>query len=197
MSYFILLVGVTDAFAPSGLGQRRNTARSLGVDPSLLNELPNHMQSLHDAFTSISLSDAIDASPDVSDVVDAVQATVQAVAPAASEVAEEAAKDSGSGWFGFLTGPTEGLLQLIHSALVAVGLNQDAWGVSIIAMTLVIKAVTFPLTKTQLESTNKMQVRLSSTSSSLSQHLTRDAISSFVPLMSIVGVATYNQGNPS
>ena len=167
MSYFILLVGVAEAFAPSGLGQRRNTARSLGVDPSFLNELPNHMQSLHDAFTTISLSDAIDAAPDVSDVVDSVQATVQAVAPAASGVAEEAAKDSGSGWFGFLTGPTEGLLQLIHSTLVAVGLNQDAWGVSIIAMTLVIKAVTFPLTKTQLESTNKMQVRLSSTPSTL------------------------------
>ena len=31
--------------------------------------------------------------------------------------------------------------------------------ISIIVMTLIIKVATFPLTKTQLESTNKMQVR--------------------------------------
>jgi YidC/Oxa1 family membrane protein insertase len=37
------------------------------------------------------------------------------------------------------------------------GMSADAWGVSIIAMTIVIKLVTFPLTKQQLESTNKMQ----------------------------------------
>ena len=155
--HLVLVAGISDAFSPSGLGSRHNSALSLGVDASLLGELPNHVQSLHDVFTSISLSDALDAAPDVGGVVDAVQDTVQAVTPAAS-VAEEAAKDSGNGWFGFLTGPTEGLLQLIHSALVAVGLNQDAWGVSIIAMTIVIKLLTFPLTKTQLESTNKMQV---------------------------------------
>ena len=155
--HLALLARASDAFSPIGFSSRHNSACSLGVDPSLLGELPNHVQSLHDAFTSTSLSDAIDAAPDVAGVVDAVQDTVQAVAPAAS-VAEQAAQDSGNGWFGFLTGPTEGLLQLIHSTLVAVGLNQDAWGVSIIAMTIVIKLLTFPLTRTQLESTNKMQV---------------------------------------
>jgi YidC/Oxa1 family membrane protein insertase len=42
-------------------------------------------------------------------------------------------------------------------ATSAIGTN--AWGVSIIVMTVVIKAATYPLTRSQLESTNKMQVR--------------------------------------
>lgn len=74
----------------------------------------------------------------------------------AGAVVDEAAK-SDNGWFGFLTTPIELLLQAIHAALVSVGLSADAWGVTIIAMTLLIKLGTFPLTKTQLESTNKMQ----------------------------------------
>jgi YidC/Oxa1 family membrane protein insertase len=139
------LFGVADAFAPSSnFGtHRRNTARSLGLDPSsLLQELPNHVQSLHHALTSISLSDGMD-----------VAGFMDSAAPAAAEV--EAVDN---GWFGFLTGPTMGLLQLIHGGLVSVGVSADSWGVSIIALTILIKIVTFPLTKTQLESTNKMQV---------------------------------------
>ena len=73
-------------------------------------------------------------------------------------VAEEAAKPN-NGWFGFLTGPTMAFLQLIHTGLVGVGLNSNSWGVSIIVLTLTIKLLTFPLTKQQLESTQKMQVR--------------------------------------
>lgn len=44
--------------------------------------------------------------------------------------------------------------------LTGMGMSADAWGVSIIVMTIVIKLLTFPLTKQQLESTNKMQVRI-------------------------------------
>jgi membrane protein insertase Oxa1/YidC/SpoIIIJ len=58
-----------------------------------------------------------------------------------------------------MVGKSEHLLQLIHSTLSGVGLSSNAWGVSIIGMTVVIKALTFPLTRSQLESTNKMQVR--------------------------------------
>jgi YidC/Oxa1 family membrane protein insertase len=58
-----------------------------------------------------------------------------------------------------LTGPTMALLELLHTGLVSVGVGQNAWGVSIIALTLLIKLLTYPLTKSQLESTNKMQVR--------------------------------------
>ena len=110
------------------------SARSFGVDPSAFQDLQEQLTS---AFGSLSLADAVDA------VADA--------APAAADAANN------NGWFGFLTGPTEGLLQAIHSVLVTVGLNGNAWGVSIIVLTLFIKAITFPLTKTQLESTNKMQ----------------------------------------
>jgi YidC/Oxa1 family membrane protein insertase len=73
---------------------------------------------------------------------------------AAAAAAVDAPPDYG--WFGFLTVPIEGLLQIIHSLIAATG-TANAWGVSIIVLTLLIKAVTFPLTKTQLESTNKMQ----------------------------------------
>lgn len=141
-----------EAFAPSSIGHQRagqrvaaasTTSRAFSpmMDPSHLPDLPNQIQSLNDAFMSSSLS-----------LADAVQA----VDPS-GEVVEAAAK-SGNGWFGFLTGPTMGLLQIIHSTLVGVGLSSDSWGVSIIALTVLIKLLTYPLTKAQLESTNKMQV---------------------------------------
>lgn len=80
-------------------------------------------------------------------------------ADAAAKAIAEAppAADAGNGWFGFLTLPIEFLLQAIHGALSSGGVSSNAWGVSIIGMTVVIKALTFPLTKSQLESTNKMQ----------------------------------------
>lgn len=84
-------------------------------------------------------------------VMDASQSTV---APAA----DAAATSAQNGWFGFLTGPIEGLIAIIHSSLVAVGVSENAWGVSIVGMTVLIKLLTFPLTKQQLESTQKMQV---------------------------------------
>ena len=117
-----------------------STARAFGVDPSQFSDISQHVHSLQDAFTSFSLADAVDAVVDAGDV---------------AAVTEAAKTDNG--WFGFLTGPTQGLLQFIHSVFVAVGVSGNAWGVSIIVLTILIKAVTFPLTKTQLESTNKMQ----------------------------------------
>lgn len=131
------------------------TARSFGVDPSVFQDIPQHIQHLPDAFSSLTLSDAMDALTDpISNAADAVSA---AVAPAAPVVEEVAKKDAG--WFGFLTEPISGLLQFLHSALVAMGMDANSWGISIVALTVLIKVVTFPLTKTQLESTNKMQVR--------------------------------------
>jgi len=64
---------------------------------------------------------------------------------------------SSNGWFGFLTGPIEFLLQVIHQGFVTVGLDANSWGLSIAAMTILIKLLTYPLTKQQLESTSKMQ----------------------------------------
>jgi YidC/Oxa1 family membrane protein insertase len=141
---YLLLVGASQAFAPvhrfsSSRIAGATSARSMAVDPHFFNDIPNHMQSLQDAFSSISLSDAM---PD---------------ADAVAAIGDEVAK-SDNGWFGFLEGPIELLLQGIHSMLVSVGMSANAWGLTIIAMTIFIKLATFPLTKTQLESTNKMQV---------------------------------------
>lgn len=129
-----------NAFAPVGMSavSRQSTARTFSpMDPSNLQELPHHITSFHDAMSTFSIAD-----------LDAAAIPVEEVA----EVAK-----SGNGWFGFLTEPTMAFLRLIHDALNAVGLDSNSWGVSIIALTLTIKLLTFPLTKTQLESTQKMQ----------------------------------------
>lgn len=72
-------------------------------------------------------------------------------------VQDAAAAGTDNGWFGFLTGPIEFLLQVLHQIFNGVGLEANSWGLSIIAMTVFIKLVTYPLTKQQLESTTKMQ----------------------------------------
>jgi YidC/Oxa1 family membrane protein insertase len=164
-SKLLVLVAVCDAFAPTKFGAPRSTARSLSIDPSILHHLPNQVQSLQDAFSSMSLSagpdtsglmNAMMSSSEPSSAIDMAGVVAQNAAPAADAVTEAAA--DGNGWFGFLVGPTEFLLQSIHSVLNGVGVTENAWGISIIVMTLVIKLLTFPLTQTQLQSTNKMQV---------------------------------------
>jgi YidC/Oxa1 family membrane protein insertase len=146
-SILLLSIGTAGAFfVPSTSTscarsrQQQPTALSFGVDPSAFHDIPNHMQSLQDVFSTFSLADAMDAVPD-----------------AAAGAVEEAAKNDNGG-FGFLTGPIKGLLQVIHSGIVATGTKENAWGVAIILLTILIKIGTFPLTKAQLESTNKMQV---------------------------------------
>lgn len=146
---FALLVAGTEAFLPASSRTTfapqntisTTTARSFGVDPSAFHELPQHFDAFQGALTSFSLADAA-----------AVVADAADMAPDAAVVA-----DAGNGWFGFLVGPISGLLQVIHSSLVGVGVSGNAWGVSIIALTVLVKALTFPLTKTQLEGTTKMQ----------------------------------------
>lgn len=122
----------TVAFAPSSIIRTQPlTQRSAIFDPSILADAHQHLDSLSNVFSSMSLADAADA-------------------------AATAAKDD-NGWFGFLEGPIEFILGLIHQALVGVGMDADAWGLTIIVMTVIIKLATYPLTKQQLESTNKMQ----------------------------------------
>lgn len=113
-----------------------SSARHLGVDPSLFHDLPHH---LTHAFNTFNLAD-------------------DSAVVAASDVVNEVVKKD-AGWFGFLTEPIALLLQAIHSGLGAAGMSANSWGVSIVTLTVLIKLATFPLTKTQLESTNKMQVR--------------------------------------
>lgn len=150
------------SFAPpaSFRSSTSSSSKLAAIDPSSLHELPNHVDSLHHFFSSLTLADldvdTVTASS-LSAVVSAPMDTSAAAADAAAAAADSA---NNNGWFGFLTLPIEALLKLIHTLLTSVGMSADAWGVSIIAMTVVIKAATFPLTKSQLESTNKMQVRL-------------------------------------
>lgn len=157
------------AFAPNAFTRKSSGSSSrvgMAVDPS----------SLHDAFASTShflsdISAVVDATTAatggaLSQAVDAVSsgavdniaaAAGTAVAPAVDAAATADAAAS-NGWFGFLTGPIEGLLQIIHGTLVSMGMSKDAWGVSIIAMTVFIKILTYPLTSKQLESTSRMQL---------------------------------------
>ncbi len=145
-----LLLASVNAFAPTGMSPRQSTAHAV-IDPSNLHDLSHHIQSFQDVMSSFSIADLDSAGLPVSDIA--------AAAPQiAADVAEEVSKPD-NGWFGFLTGPTMAFLNLIHTAFVAVGLDSNSWGVSIIALTLSIKLLTFPLTKSQLESTQKMQVR--------------------------------------
>jgi len=137
-----------DAFSPSPSFARATTSSSKlsAIDPSILFPdflTPDNVQS---AFSSVLLSD---------DFVNAVDASAAADAV---DAAGTAAAGSGNGWFGFMAVPIEGLLQLIHTAFVGVGMNGNSWGVSIIVLTVLIKLLTYPLTKTQLESTTKMQM---------------------------------------
>jgi 60Kd inner membrane protein len=145
------------AFSPSVLQRpsfgARSTARSFGIDPSHFTDALQQFTS-----TSVLLSDAMDgladAAASMDSLTDAVTSAVSTSTVSPDVVVEAAADDNG--WFGFLTYPIEGLLQIIHTAIAATG-TANAWGVTIIVLTILIKVVTFPLTKTQLESTNKMQ----------------------------------------
>lgn len=137
------------------------------MDPSLFgdfqsfhnfHDLPQHLDSIQSAFSSILLSDDLDLTSMVSDAPAAVSDAVVAAPAAAVSEAAATATTTNNGWFGFLTGPIEGLLQLIHSGIVALGASENAWGVSIIMLTLLIKLVTYPLSKAQLESSTKMQM---------------------------------------
>lgn len=75
----------------------------------------------------------------------------------AANAADAAATASGNGFFGFLVEPIEALLELIHNGLNSAGLGANSWGLSIIMLTVIVKGVTFPLNKQQMESTQKMQ----------------------------------------
>jgi len=141
-----LVAGQAAAFMPHSLRTAApisTSARHFGVDPSTFQDLSHQIQHMPDVFSS---------SLTLSDAMDAASSAVQPLADAAEEVAT----GSDNGWFGFLTEPIQLLLQAIHSGVMSVS-PQNSWGISIIALTVLIKVVTFPLTKTQLESTNKMQ----------------------------------------
>ena len=150
------------AFAPirpQGAQVLSTTARFVGLEPGHFQDLAqSHPVDSLLSFGSMLLSDVdMDAA---AAVVDAATDTAAAATDAAAVATDAAASSGGGGPMGIFAGPIEGLLEIIHSALVAVGVDSNSWGLSILLMTATIKLLTFPLTKTQLESTNKMQVRV-------------------------------------
>merc|ERR1719440_2637454 len=78
-----------------------------------------------------------------------------ASAAAAGAVVEAAAEEPGFFELLFVK-PFEFGIESLHGALATVGIEQ-AFGPSIIMFTLLLKALTFPLNKQQIESTSKMQ----------------------------------------
>ncbi len=163
----ITLLHQSSAFAPTPFTKtynaRSNTFKHSAFDPSIIADAHHHVDTLSNFFSSITISDG-DVVDSINTLTDAVtSSTPAAVETAVSSAAADVAASTAStnnGWFGFLEGPIEFLLKGIHTVLTGVGLSENAWGVSIIAMTCFIKLVTYPLTKSQLESTSKMQVRL-------------------------------------
>jgi len=165
----LLALQVQDAvaFAPSSILKVPLTQRSAIVDPSIFADVHQHVDSIASMFSSLSLADG-SGLPDgavvaglagVSDAAVVADGSILAdgarVVSAAGAAAEITKNDNG--WFGFLEAPIEFLLQGIHTSLVGVGMNANAWGLTILTMTTVIKLPTYPLTKQQLGSTQKMQ----------------------------------------
>ena len=153
VALLVFQVENTIGFAPAAFTKTPITQRPAIVDPSILADVHHHIDTTASFFSSLNIADA-------SDLMDAAPAAVTDVVATNTAAAADAAATTGSGngWFGFLEGPIEYLLQAIHGALVSVGMSADAWGLTIIAMTTFIKLGTYPLTASQLESTNKMQV---------------------------------------
>jgi len=77
--------------------------------------------------------------------------------PDLDTVSAAAAAAEDPSWFDSLVVfPMEYAIVGLHNFLKSVGVD-EAYGPSIIVFTIAVKAVTFPLTKTQIESTTKMQ----------------------------------------
>ncbi|GMH43273.1 hypothetical protein BSKO_11195 [Bryopsis sp. KO-2023] len=93
-----------------------------------------------------------------STAVDTATSAATAAADTAASVAPDAAEaaTSDAGWFGFLANAFEAILQIIDGGLEALHVPY-AYGFSIILLTLGVKALTFPLSKKQVESSISMQ----------------------------------------
>jgi YidC/Oxa1 family membrane protein insertase len=83
-------------------------------------------------------------------------AAAAAAADAAAAATTAASGGSDTSWFGPLTNSLEAVLKQIQGVLVKLGVPYS-YGYSIILLTVLVKIVTFPLTKTQVESAMAVQ----------------------------------------
>jgi len=127
------------AFTPTAF-TRSATQRSAIVDPSVFTDISHNADSIQSFFSTISLSDATDA-----------------MAANAGGAVDAVATKSDAGFMGFLEGPIELGMTTVHEGLKSAGITGNAWGLSIIVITTLIKLLTYPLTSYQQQSTQKMQ----------------------------------------
>lgn len=112
---------------------------------------------LHAFDLSHVIQQGISAFQGASPITDSNVASDMVVDSMSTTISDPNSVSLNSGGLGFLAGPILGLLQIIHSALVGAGVSSNAWGISIILMTIIIKALVFPLMKSQLESAGKLR----------------------------------------
>ncbi|GLT65086.1 hypothetical protein SLA2020_375380 [Shorea laevis] len=82
--------------------------------------------------------------------------TLADAAVAVDSAANDAAAQKNGGWFGFISDSMEFVLKVLKGGLAALHVPY-AYGFAIILLTVIVKVVTFPLTKQQVESTLAMQ----------------------------------------
>ncbi|GLU11635.1 hypothetical protein SLE2022_283680 [Rubroshorea leprosula] len=82
--------------------------------------------------------------------------TLADAAVAVDSAANDAAPQKNGGWFGFISDSMEFVLKVLKGGLEALHIPY-AYGFAIILLTVIVKVVTFPLTKQQVESTLAMQ----------------------------------------
>ncbi|KAI8474487.1 MAG: 60Kd inner membrane protein-domain-containing protein [Monoraphidium minutum] len=115
-----------------------------------------HKRSLHlaRALPAQELADAAAATAAHAHVLADLAAAAAAVAPDAAAAAVLPGQDSS--WFGPLTNSLEAVLKQIQGVLVKLGVPYS-YGYSIILLTVFVKALTYPLTKKQVESAMAVQ----------------------------------------
>ncbi|XP_058203067.1 inner membrane protein PPF-1, chloroplastic [Rhododendron vialii] len=132
----------------------------------LLHPLPRRTTRLLSTRVNLSFHDlppipSFDSSADFSAIVSRAEGLLYTLADAAVAVdpaasTDPAAVQKNGGWFSFIADGMEVVLKVLKDGLTAVHVPY-AYGFAIILLTVIVKLVTFPLTKQQVESSLAMQ----------------------------------------
>lgn len=127
-----------------------------------LHSLP-HRTKLVDTRVKFSLHEippisSIDHSVDLNEAFTKAESLLYTLADAAVSAAPDAAApvEKNGGWFGFISDAMEVVLKVLKGGLATLHVPYS-YGFAIILLTVLVKVVTYPLTKQQVESTLAMQ----------------------------------------
>lgn len=127
-----------------------------------LHSLP-HRTKLVDTRVKFSLHEippisSIDHSVDLNEAFTKAESLLYTLADAAVSAAPDAAApvEKNGGWFGFISDAMEVVLKVLKDGLATLHVPYS-YGFAIILLTVLVKVVTYPLTKQQVESTLAMQ----------------------------------------